>query len=174
MISSQCVLECGYGHGMASGWKSTRRGTKLQTSTPLAANVPCQVGGVDLTLTVLELVGIADTVEREGTSRMSELGGGECRERPVYSSTVAGRLVADPPTDHALRGQGRKLIVHEGGPVALFDLAADPGETVNLAPSPVSDGMRKLLDARIAGAPLEAPELDPLTTTMLQSLGYIE
>jgi arylsulfatase A-like enzyme len=136
--------------------------------------VPCQVGGVDLTPTVLDLVGITDTIAREGTSRMSELGGGECRERPVYSSTVAGRLVADPPTDHALRGQGRKLIVHEAGPVALFDLLADPGEIVNLAPSPVSDGMRQLLEARIAGAPVESPELDPLTTTMLQSLGYIE
>jgi arylsulfatase A-like enzyme len=136
--------------------------------------VPCQVGGVDLTPTVLDLVGITDTIAREGTSRMSELGGGECRERPVYSSTVAGRLVAEPPTDHALRGQGRKLIVHEAGPVALYDLLADPGEAVNLAPSPVSDGMRQLLEARIAGAPVESPELDPLTTSMLQSLGYIE
>ena len=30
---------------MASGWKSTTRGTKLQISAPRAANVPCQVGG---------------------------------------------------------------------------------------------------------------------------------
>src|SRR2546427_663661 len=45
MISSQWVELCGYGHGIASGWKSTGRGTKLQISAPLAANVPCQVGG---------------------------------------------------------------------------------------------------------------------------------
>jgi hypothetical protein len=30
---------------MASGWKSTIRGTKLQISAPRAASVPCHVGG---------------------------------------------------------------------------------------------------------------------------------
>src|SRR5512139_1327929 len=45
MISSQCVELCGYGQGIACGWKSTGRGTKLQISAPRAANVPCQVGG---------------------------------------------------------------------------------------------------------------------------------
>ena len=45
MNSSQSTDECGYGHGIASGWKSSGRGTKLQISAPRAANVPCHVGG---------------------------------------------------------------------------------------------------------------------------------
>ncbi len=140
--------------------------------------VPCQVGGVDLTPTVLALVGAEDPVAREGLARVAELGGGECRERAVYASTVAGRLVADPPTDHAVRGHGRKLIRHEaageGATVELYDLVADSGETVNLAPNDVSEGLAALLDARIAGAPVESPTLDPETARMLQSLGYLE
>lgn len=141
--------------------------------------VPCQVGGVDLTPTVLDLVGLTDPLAREGVSRVPELRGGTCRELPVYASTVAGRLVADPPTDHALRGQGRKLILHEGGAAAvrgaeLYDLSADPGESVNLAPNDVSDAMSALLAARIAGAPVASPELDRETEAMLEALGYTE
>src|SRR5580765_1210394 len=45
MISSIATDECGYGQGIASGWKSSGRGTKLQISAPRAANVPCHVGG---------------------------------------------------------------------------------------------------------------------------------
>jgi choline-sulfatase len=138
------------------------------------ARVPCQVGGVDLAPTVLDLVGLTDPFEREGLSRVSELRGGDCRERPVYASTVAGRLVADPPTDHALRGQGRKLIRHQGGGAELYDLATDPGETVNLAPNEVSVAMSALLDARVAGASVTSPELDPETAAMLQALGYTD
>lgn len=123
---------------------------------------------------MIELVGLTDPFEREGLSRVSELRGGECRERPVYASTVAGRLVADPPTDHALRGQGRKLIRHEGGAAELYDLVADPGETVNLAPNEVSEAMSALLDGRVAGASVTSPELDPETAAMLEALGYTD
>ncbi|MDP2311133.1 MAG: sulfatase [Pseudomonadota bacterium] len=141
--------------------------------------VPCQVGGVDLTPTVLDLVGLVDNVPREGVSRVSELRGGPCRELPVYASTVAGRLVADPPTDHALRGQGRKLILHQGGATGaggaeLYDLVADPGESVNLAPNEVSDAMSALLEARVAGATVTSPELDTETAAMLKALGYTD
>src|SRR6187401_340006 len=45
MISSHDGELCGYGQGIASGAKSTSRGTKLQISAPRAANVPCHVGG---------------------------------------------------------------------------------------------------------------------------------
>jgi choline-sulfatase len=142
-------------------------------ATP-GTRVPCQVGGVDLVPTVLALVGVPDTFQREGVSRVRELKGGECREQPVVSSTVAGRLVADPPTDHALRGQGRKFILHEGGAVELYDLATDPGEQVNLAPNEVSEPIKRLLEVRIAGGREVAPELDSTTRDMLEQLGYID
>lgn len=136
--------------------------------------VGCQVGGVDVAPTVLAAAGVADPHAREGLSRLPELRGEPCREQPVYSSTVAGRLVADPPTDHALRGEGRKVILHESGEVRLFELGEDPGETRNLAPSPVSDAMRKLLEARVAGSSASSPELDPETRRMLEALGYVD
>lgn len=136
--------------------------------------VDCQVGGVDLTPTVLDLLGVRDAHEREGISRAPELRGEPCRETPVYASTVAGRLVADPPTDHALRGQGRKLVLHEGGAAELYELSTDPGETRNLAPNEVSDAMRALLDARVKGATVASPELDPGTRSMLEALGYVD
>jgi hypothetical protein len=34
--------------------------------------------------------------------------------------------------------------------------------------------MRKLLEGRVAGAPVEAPSLDPETERMLEALGYID
>jgi arylsulfatase A-like enzyme len=129
---------------------------------------------VDVAPTLLDVAGLADPHPREGISRVPELRGEACREQPVYASTVAGRLVADPPTDHALRGEGRKLVLHEGGAVELYELASDPGETRNLAPSPVSDAMKALLEARAAGAAASSPELDPDTRRMLEALGYVD
>ncbi len=135
--------------------------------------IGCQVGGVDLAPTVLALAGVDSPVVREGISRAPELTGGECRERPVFASTVAGRG-EDPPIDHALRGQGRKLIRHLDGREELFDLTADPGEAVNLAPGGVSEGERALLLGRSSGARSARPELDPETAAMLRALGYTE
>ena len=45
MTSSQSTLECGYGHGMASGWVSVMRGTNEHTRKPGPANVEWTVGG---------------------------------------------------------------------------------------------------------------------------------
>jgi len=136
--------------------------------------VECQVGGVDLTPTVLALAGVPDAVKREGVSRVPELAGANCRERSVFASTVAGRMMDKPPTDHAVRGQGRKLIRHEDGSEELYDLLADPGEAANLAPAGVSELERRLLHDRVSGAVSTSPEVDPETTAVLEALGYID
>lgn len=145
---------------------------RFPPSAQAGVRVPCQVGGIDLAATVLGLVGA--TGGGEGVSRVSELGGGECREESVYSSTVAGRLMEKPPTDHSLRGQGRKLIRHEDGKLELYDLVADPAEATNLAPNEIAGAMSKLVEARMAGQSPQSPELDAGTSEMLKSLGYVD
>jgi arylsulfatase A-like enzyme len=136
--------------------------------------VECQVGGIDLTPTVLALAGVTDRTEREGVSRAPELGGAPCREEPVLASTVAGRLMTDPPTDHALRARGMKLIRHEDARWEVYQLGDDPGEQVNLAPQEVSGLLGKLLESRISSGTTLSPELDPQTADMLHQLGYID
>ena len=139
--------------------------------------VPCQVGGVDLAPTLLALAGLApapDTV-LDGISRTPELAGEPCRNTAVVASTTAGRFVADPPVDHALRGDGQKIILKQAGPAQLYDLRADPGELHDLAPSPAADAhaaaLRRLLEGRATTA---GPDLDDQTRRALEALGYIE
>ena len=144
----------------------------IPPSAKAGVRVPCQVGNIDLSATVLALVGASGG--GEGVSRVAELGGGECREESVWSSTVAGRLMAEPPTDHSLRGQGRKLIRHENGSTELYELGPDPAEATNLAPNEVSAAMSKLVEARMAGQSPQSPELDAGTSEMLKSLGYVD
>lgn len=138
------------------------------------SRVDCQVGGVDLTPTLLALAGVADGETREGISRVPELEGELCRERPLFASTVAGRLVADPPVDHALRGQGHKLILPEGRPPELYDLSADPRELQNLAPNALSGTMGAIVAGRARSASVSDPEQDATTQELLELLGYTD
>lgn len=137
--------------------------------------VDCQVGGVDLAPTLLALAGVKDDTAREGVSRADELRGGDCRERPVFASTVAGRHVDKPPVDHAMRGLGAKLILKEAGGVELYDLIADPRELQNLAPNELAEKMGSVLRDRVAGGTAaKLPEQDAETEAALRALGYIE
>ena len=74
-----------------------------------------------------------------------------------------------------------KLILPEGGPAELYDLAADPGEARNLAaqrPAVVTE-LATRLERWAAGGGVEAttdsePALDAETREALKSLGYID
>ncbi len=135
----------------------------------------CQVSGVDLAPTLLDLLGVEDGHARDGLSRVPELRGEPCRDTPVVASTTAGRFVADPPVDHALRGGDTKLIAKESGAVEYSELTTDAGESRNLAPSEASkereDLLRLLL--RDQGATV-GPEMDDATRQALEALGYVE
>ena len=137
--------------------------------------VDCQVGGVDLAPTVLELAGITDPHGRDGVSRAPELRGGGCRDRPVVSSTVSGRATDPPPVDHALRDKGWKYIQRAVGAPLVFDLRNDPGELHPVADNPVGALLGPALAEWIqTGAPAKLPEVDAETRQALEALGYIE
>lgn len=137
--------------------------------------VACQVGGVDLAPTVLELVGVTDEQERDGRSRVAELRGEGCADAPVASSTTAGRFVEVPPVAHSLRGAGEKLVVHDEKPTEFFELAADPGETRNLYGSERSKQVEEVFRAMLqGGGQVIAAETDAATQAALEALGYLE
>ncbi len=134
----------------------------------------CQVGAVDLAPTVLALAGVDDAQTREGRSLTDVLAGGPCVELPVFASTIAGRHMDDPPTDHALRGKGHKLIVHDDDSTELYDLDADPHERANLGPTPLSEQMTAAVRARRDASAVASPEMDADTLHALEALGYLE
>ncbi|MSQ00415.1 MAG: hypothetical protein EXR71_00810 [Myxococcales bacterium] len=135
----------------------------------------CQVGGVDLAPTFLELAGLPDAVTPDGRSLASTLLGGDCVATPVVSSTTAGRFVDEPPVDHSLRGGGHKVLLKQTGPVELYDLLSDPGELQNLAPSPDAN-VRAAVLAQILrhGGPTEPAAMDAATRAALIELGYLD
>ena len=86
-----------------------------------------------------------------------------------------------------LRKEDTKYVVHSTGPEVIYDLAADPGELRNLAPSDAelletmrfelgtlegAFGLGSLTGEIVASGP--APEVDDATQQMLCDLGYQE
>lgn len=137
--------------------------------------VDCQVGGIDITPTILELLGVDDGLVRDGRSRVPELRGEGCREAPLVASATTGRFVEKPPVDHALRSSVEKLVLHEDGRIEFFDLVADPGERTNRAELPRSKEVEALLRRLLeGGATVTGPNTDDETRKMLEQLGYIE
>jgi arylsulfatase A-like enzyme len=143
--------------------------------------VPCQVGNLDVTPTVLGILGIDDGQVRLGVDRRAELGGGDCTEGPVLSSTVAGRFMGEPPVDFSLRAVGHKLIRHDAPPGEVvpapecFNVLADPGEVEDLGLGGCPAGLETQLSAALAvGGKVASPELDAETLQALEALGYVD
>lgn len=137
--------------------------------------IDCQVGGVDLTPTLLALVGIPDSLPRDGISRVPALEDGTCEATPVIASTTSGRFVAIPPVSHALRVPSEKIIVHDDKDAELYDLGTDPGEETNLAPSGRAREAEAALHAILAtGGKAQSMSGDAETRAMLEQLGYLE
>lgn len=138
--------------------------------------VDCQVGGVDVTVTLLDMLGIDDGQTRDGVSRKAQLAGEPCTaDSPVVSSTTAGRFVAVPPVAHSFRLPAKKVVVHDDKPVELYDLVADPKELRNLAPSPAAEEEEKAFRTLLSGGgPQVGVTMDPETCRQLAALGYVD
>lgn len=136
--------------------------------------VPCQVGGADVVPTVLGLLGIDDGVQRDGHSLVSTLKDGTCESQPVYSSTVAGRMVEVPPVAHSRRLPEEKIIFYSDKNPEYFDLTTDPGETISLENGAQRDALDQLVHALQSGGTIVGASQDSQTLQMLKALGYLE
>lgn len=136
--------------------------------------VACQVGGEDIVPTVLELLQLDDGIRRDGHSLVAALQGGACESLPVYSSTVAGRMVEVPPVAHSRRLPSEKLIFHSDKAPEYYDLLTDPGELHSLESGAQRDALDELVRALKSGAPAQGAAQDGQTQQMLQALGYLD
>jgi len=142
-------------------------------STP-GAVIAGQAGLIDLAPTLASLAGLAPPAGGawEGLDLSSWLKGGTLPDRPLLLDTRIGghlRAVRTP----ALKIIGRPPFE---APAEIYDLAADPAETNNLAgASPLPAGAGRLLSLLrpSSEAPSSKPvNIDPATLRQIKSLGY--
>ena len=129
---------------------------------------------IDVAPTLLELAGIPIPPSFEGRSLASANGGS--------ALAYAELLRDDVEVDHtrAVILDRRKAIARRDGTVELYDLLADPGESV---PWQSASKERATLERALAGATARAGtrvrktatrRLDPDTSRQLRALGYVE
>lgn len=137
---------------------------------------------LDLVPTLLDYAGATAPAGLKGKSLRDLLGGGKAATQ-TYSVAVVGEGTAE---ELAVRGDGPlKIILDHAGKVSeAYDLAADPGEAVNVASArrDEAEAMAKAFQAWMAtqladdqrAAPVEARDLSPEEEDCLRALGYLE
>jgi len=145
-----------------------------------AAEVPCQVRGMDLAPTVLDLLKleVPESMQGEVLEPLWQHG---CPDDPLRLSeaaTVEPPWVEDPGAELSLRVDGTlhyKLIRHRRGDDELYELDSDPGETRDLVGqrAEVEEWMNRGLDRIAEGMPPVAPRLTADVEAQLRALGYI-
>lgn len=142
-----------------------------------------RVGLVDLTPTVLDLLGIEPPAKTQGRSIARAIRG----ETLAPATYVAEVRLVDPRQAHTpgqdeavaiIRGD-RKLVLETGRRLALFDLELDPREENPLPPQDDPEQVaemrrvaRRVLEDRPAPR-ADTPELDEETLEELRALGYL-
>ncbi len=142
--------------------------------------VPCQVRGMDLAPTVLDLTGLGAPASMEGDSLRSLWVDG-CPAsglRFSMAATVEPPWLDDPGAELALRSDGDarfKFVKHRRSDDELYDLIADPGENDDVAGVRVdiASWMADSLDQITSGMDTEAPALTADVEAQLRALGYI-
>lgn len=164
---------------------------------PAGRRSPVVAQLLDVTPTVLDIAGLERPVGMQGRSLVRYASAGREHGDPESASVLAdrvflakreGELVQRRHRQRAIRIRDWKLVAAErrdsSDPVRryeLFDLSADPAETVNLwAARPIlgnalrqAMSMEAVLDSRVVfEAPL--PEVDEDTKNRLRALGYLQ
>ena len=148
---------------------------------PAARRVPALVGGIDLLPTLLELCGLPALPEADGVSRAGLARGADGAGAPV--------LLVDRcrPQDPGSALRTADWLLHGGDDPALaglFDLRADPAETLDLSAGRAAEaerlrealsGLRARRDAAwtAAGGGGAAVPPDAATLEKLRALGYL-
>jgi tetratricopeptide (TPR) repeat protein len=132
---------------------------------------------IDIIPTMLDLVGKGGSCTRcQGRSLVPALQGSTLEAAPSYAETYFPRLNLGWSELKSLRLGGWKYI--RAPEPELYDLAADPGETRNLA-AVNSEKLRELaseldrLEDAAAGPGTSGQGLDAETQSILRSLGYL-
>jgi arylsulfatase A-like enzyme len=138
---------------------------------------------LDLAPTVLDLLGLRPGAEMQGRSFQGPLLGGAEQGRPVFVTRT------NPEADLAAVVIGRSKLIYrlDTGSSELFDLAADPGEVVDLSSREpgIRDQLLMILQAHLGevdrvrrrlagGKTVEPVDLNPTERNQLRALGYIQ
>jgi choline-sulfatase len=141
--------------------------------------VAAQVSTVDVFPTILSLAGLAPRPEVQGRSLLPLMfRPGTARDVPAYAESMAPSIQFGWSPLRVLRTTRYKYI--DAPRPELFDLAADGGETLNLAGGEpgVARSMKRELDQLVErtsrGAPApQAANIDKDTMERLSALGYV-
>jgi arylsulfatase A-like enzyme len=133
-----------------------------------AATVDAQVRQVDVTPTLLDLLGLVDAVDADGAPIRPEAG---IEDRPAYMRACGASLHRERNWARAIRAEGGKYVVHPDRDWAprVYDLEADPAELAPADDPELERRLERLLPE--SGPPAtEAERLD--IDDHLKSLGY--
>jgi arylsulfatase A-like enzyme/predicted Zn-dependent protease len=140
--------------------------------------IPSVVRSIDVAPTALELLGLAGALPGTGVSLVPLISGANAEPGDGYSESYYARFHYGWSELRAVRTKRWHFI--EAPKAELYDLSADPGETVNLATRELStlDTLRGALSEfereSIAKLAATAPvEEDEETLRRLASLGYV-
>ena len=155
--------------------------------TPGGRRVDDQVRQIDILPTILELAGLADSLppSADGRSLVPLMEGAELPELPALIETCQNSR--EPSSFYGVRIGGYKYAYDANDPKVpeeLYDLAADPEETRNLAqalPHKAAE-LRRLIENHIAQAETGAVDMTDEMSELemagladhLRKLGYVE
>ncbi|MCA9751865.1 MAG: sulfatase [Gemmatimonadetes bacterium] len=155
---------------------------------PAGRSVADRISLVDVSPTLLELLDVPIPADFGGRSLAPALTGSPLPPTPIYLHLVKLNVRtqddfdgASVPADVAILDGPDKLVGHdygEGRSFELFDLAGDPGETVDVAgdrPERASDLARRVFvwwESRRRAR--EAATIDEADAEMLRALGYAD
>jgi choline-sulfatase len=129
---------------------------------------------VDVTPTILDLLGLPAIAGADGVSLRRTLGGGPAPAEPAYVETFQPWHSYGWSPLAAIRHRGMKLI--DAPRRELYDLAADPGEVLNVLDTRGGEAgaLDRLLTAARALPAVAAGEADdPDARARLEALGYV-
>ena len=146
---------------------------KLPGSALAGKSVAAPVPLTDVFTTVGDLLGLEGFPERPGTFSLARLAAGApVPDRRVFAENYSPRIRLGWSELRALVSEKYHYV--EAPTPELYDVANDPAQKTNLAPSKPPELRAMVVETERRRTPLRAPEaVDPETAAKLRSLGYL-